>query len=467
MTPAARGKLVTGGLALLGAAALAWWLWPRQPLDLQPRVPGTDHAPGTEGGAGSNPVPRGQLTRGEGRPADLPGEWPQFRGPQRDGICHEPLMLNRDWAATPPRPLWAVEVGEGYASPVVGGGRLYLLDYDREKQQDALRCLSLADGREIWRYSYPVEIKRNHGMSRTVPALASNRVVSLGPKCHVLCADALTGELRWSLDLTRQFGTRVPPWYAGQCPLIEGDRVILAPAGKNELLLAVDLHTGQTVWSTPNPRGWAMTHSSVMPFQLGQRRFYLYCGSGGVAMVSAQDGALVWDSTDWKISIATVPSPLPLPDGRVFLTGGYNAGSLMLQFTERDGKPQAQTLFRLTAEQFGAAQHTPVFHNGHLFGVRADGQFVCLSLDGKVVWSSGPNTNFGLGPFLLAGDLFFVMDDLGTLTLLEASTAGYKPLGTARVLTGHDAWGPLVLVGGRLLARDLTRLVCLEVGRPR
>lgn len=457
-------NLAAAVLALAGGVVLALWLWPQDFAALKLRVPGTDQAPDASGGGTNNPVLRGQLTRGDGQPADLGGEWPQFRGPQRDGVNREPVTLNRNWSASAPRQLWAVDVGEGYAGPVVSHGRVYVMDYDREKQQDALRCLSLADGKEIWRYAYPVSIKRNHGMSRTVPALASNLVVAIGPKCHLLCADATSGELRWSLDLVRQFGATVPPWYAGQCPLIEGDKVILAPGGKSNLLVAVELQTGEVAWRTPNPRGWKMTHSSVMPMQLGSRRIYVYCGHGGVAAVSAQDGALLWDSTAWKISLATVPSPLPLDDGRVFFTGGYNAGCLMLQLSEQDGKVTAKTLFRLTAEVFGATQHTPVLHNGHLFGTRADGEFVCLGLDGKVVWSSGPKTNFGLGPFLLAGDVIFVMDDTGKLTLVEASTSGYKELGSAQVLSGHDAWGPMALAGGRLLARDLTKLVCLEVG---
>ena len=105
-----------------------------------------------------------------------------------------------------PRELWAIDVGEGYAGAAVLNGRVYLMDYDRDKKQDALRCLSLADGREIWRFAYPVPVKRNHGMSRTVPAVTDKLVVAMGPKCHVVCLDPATGELRWGLDLVRQFG---------------------------------------------------------------------------------------------------------------------------------------------------------------------------------------------------------------------------------------------------------------------
>ena len=152
---------------------------------------------------------------------------------------------------------------------------------------------------------------------------------------------------RWSVSLVREFGATVPEWYAGQCPLVDGDKVILAPGGKNALLLALDLATGKPLWQTPNPRDWKMTHSSIMPMDFAGRRLYVYCANKGVVGVDAKDGALLWETTDWKISIATVPSPVPLPDGKIFLTGGYGAGSLMLQ------------LRRSTADSDRQGSHSP------------------------------------------------------------------------------------------------------------
>jgi outer membrane protein assembly factor BamB len=337
------------------------------------------------------------------------------------------------------------------------------MDYDREKRQDALRCLSLGDGREIWRYAYPVAVKRNHGMSRTVPAVTDKLVAAMGPKCHVACCDAVTGELRWGLDLVRQYGATVPPWYAGQCPLIENDTVILAPGGKEALLLAVEGPSGKVLWQTPNPHGWKMTHSSIMPMEFEGERMYLYCANNGVVGVSAKDGSILWETTSWKISIATVPSPLVVGAGRVFLTGGYNAGSVMLQLKKQDGKFTVQTLFKLAPEVFGATQHTPVLYEDHLYGVRADGRFACLDLEGKAVWVSDSSQQFGLGSFILADRLIFALNDSGLLRLLEATPEKYKLLGQAQVLKGRESWGPLALAGGRLLARDLTRMVCLDV----
>jgi outer membrane protein assembly factor BamB len=340
------------------------------------------------------------------------------------------------------------------------------MDYDRAKRQDALRCLSLADGQEIWRYAYPVAVKRNHGMSRTAPAVTDSLLVAIGPKCHVVCLDPASGELRWGLDLVRQYGATVPPWYAGQCPLIDKGAVILAPGGKDALLLAVDGMTGKELWKTPNPHAWKMTHSSVMPMELAGERMYVYCANNGVAGVSAKDGALLWETTEWKISIATVPSPLVLDNGRVFLSGGYNAGSIMLQVKKQGDHYLAQTLFTLAPEVFGATQHTPILYGNHIYGVRPDGKFVCVDLDGKPVWASESGQQFGLGPFLMADGVIFAMNDSGLLRLIEATPDKYNLLAQAQVLKGHESWGPMALVGGRLITRDLTRMVCLEVGKP-
>jgi outer membrane protein assembly factor BamB len=395
----------------------------------------------------------------------MPGAWPQFRGPERNGISPEASRLAHEWGATGPRALWSMDIGEGYAGAAVRNGRVYLMDYDREHRQDTLRCLSLADGQEIWRYAYPVAVKRNHGMSRTVPAVTEKVVVAIGPKCHVLCVDAATGQLRWGLDLVRDFDATVPPWYTGQCPLIDGDKVILAPGGTNALLLAVDIESGRVLWQTPNPMQWQMTHSSVMPMEFAGGRMYVYCASRGVVGVSARDGALLWQDEDWKISIATVPSPVPLSDGRIFLSGGYDAGSMLIGLKEGSGRLAVETVFRLGPEVFGATQHTPIARDGYLYGVRPDGQLVCLSLDGKVVWASGLGQQFGLGSFLMAGDLMFALNDRGKLSLLEATPAGHRLLAQAQVLNGRESWGPMALAGGRLLARDLTRLVCLDVAQ--
>jgi len=457
--------VLPGAIAVLGVVLLVLWMWVGTMRDLHARVPGLDRPP--DGGtAGAPAVPLvGKLTKGDGQPADLPGQWPTFRGSRLDGIDHDSVRLARKWPQRGPKRLWSIEVGEGYASPAVLGGRAYLLDYDRQAEADAMRCLSLADGKEIWRFSYPIRVKRNHGMSRTVPAVTDKYLVGLGPKCHVTCLDPVSGKSFWLMDLVSQHGATVPPWYAGQCPLLDGQRVILATGGK-ALLIAVDCQTGDVIWESPNPRGWRQTHVSIMPMELAGRRMYVYCGHGGVAGIAADDGSLLWDSTDWKISIATVPSPTIIGDGRIFFSGGYNAGAVMMRISEQNGQLAAKTLFRLKPNQFGSTQHTPILFDGYLYGVREkDKQLVCMDLEGAEVWKSGSRNKFGLGPYMIADGLIFVMDDSGLLTMAEATPDGYKQLDQAQVLDGHDAWGPMTLAAGRLILRDMTQMVCVDVGK--
>ena len=438
---------------------------PLQPL--RERQPGMDRAAGDLEPNPQSPLALGKLVMGKlvtdpGQPAPLPGDWRGFRGPNGDGIYSGPATIARQWGSGQPAMFWDVNLGEGYAGPAVLNGRVYLLDYDATNQADALRCLSLADGQEIWRFSYPVKVKRNHGMSRTTPAVTEKFIVSFGPKCHVACLEPASGRLLWGLDLVKDYGAEVPLWYAGQCPLIQDGAAILAVGGKS-LMLKVDCATGKTIWSTPNVHDWKMTHCSVLPMEFAGRRMFVYCGSGGVVGVSADDGSVLWETDQWKISIATIATPVPAGNGKIFLAGGYNAGSLMLQLKEVDGRIVAEPLFRLKPTEFGATQQTPIFYQGHIYGVRPDGQLACLDLSGKVLWSSGSGAKFGLGPFLIASGLIIVLNDDGLLTLAEAAPSGYHCLAQAKVLQGHDAWAPLALADGRLLARDLTRMVCLDL----
>lgn len=408
----------------------------------------------------------GTLTSGPGKPGPDVGMWPQFRGPERTGRIPADVGLYRAWPADGPRKLWAVPVGEGHAGPAVRAGRVYVVDYDREKKEDAVRCLSLADGDEIWRYAYSVNVKRNHGMSRTVPTVTELFVVSIGPKCHVCCLKADTGEVVWRKDLVREFGTVVPPWYAGQCPLVDGDTVVLAP-GAEPLMMAVDLASGEIKWRTPNPGTWGMTHSSIAILDHPAGKQYVYCTTRGVVGVSATDGALLWQEPGWKISIANVPTPVPVAPDTVLFTGGYNAGAMLAQVDKNGGAFAVRQLLRSEASLFGSDQQTPLLHNGSIVGALSSpsGQLVCFDLDGTIAWASGKERTFGLGPYLAAGDLLYVLDDQeGVLHLVDLGANEYRELARSDILDGHDAWAPMALVGGRLLARDLETLVCLQVG---
>ena len=201
---------------------------------------------------------------------------------------------------------------------------------------------------------------------------------------------------------------------------------------------------------------------------------YLYSALGGIVGVSAEEetvGEILFESKLWNHTVVA-PSPIHLGDGKIFLTAGYGAGSLMLKLNVNDGVFSAEAFQTLKPEEgMASEQQTPIYYKGHLFSILPKdagplrNQLVCSHPDNvsQFVWASGKTNRFGLGPYIIADEKFYVLNDDGVLTVLEVSTTGYKQLGQAKVLDGVDAWGPLAIVEGRLLARDSHRMVCLDL----
>lgn len=400
--------------------------------------------------------------------------WPNFRGHDFSNIVGNEIKLADSWPASGPKELWSVELGEGHAGAAVYSGVVYMLDYDEEKQGDALRTFALDSGKELWRRTYKVTTKRNHGISRTIPAITDKYTVTMGPRCHVLCVDTATGEFRWGIDLVAVYEAEVPLWYTGQCPIIDEGQAILAPGGK-VLMMGVDCETGKVAWEVPNPDRWQMSHSSVIPMMLQGKRTFVYCSMGGTYGVSAEAedrGKLLWSTNAWSHSVIS-PSPIRIDDRRIFLTAGYGSGSMMLEISRSGETFTAKPLYELDKTVFGCEQQTPILYKDHIYGILPKDsaalkeQFVCMDRDGKIVWTSGKTERFGLGPFLLADDKFYILNDDGEMTMIRASLKKYEQLARHRVVpNGHDAWAPMALVDGKLILRDAHKMVCLDVSAP-
>lgn len=231
-------------------------------------------------------------------------------------------------------------------------------------------------------------------------------------------------------------------------------------------MIALDKSTGREIWRTPNPHNWPLSHASVMPADLGGVRQYLWCTLFGPLGVSATDGTLLWFHPR-KFNVAVSPSPLALADDRVFLTGPYDAGSVMLRIRNAEGRLATETVFDWPSGEWSSEVHTPIVFDGHMFAVgkKKRGLLTCLDLDGNVVWTSADKASFGLGSFILAGGMFYVLEGkTGMLRLLEANTTEYRELDSAQVLSGHDVRGPMALSDGKLVFGDMTKMVCIEVG---
>jgi len=461
------------GTTFLGLISLTMWLLHNPVGNFIKHVPGMDGRPEILSRQSEVVDIGAYFAPFDGTPGDIAGNWQRFRGADFDNISKEKIRLLHRWGDDGPRILWSIQLGEGHAGPVVFNGRVYVLDYDEEERADILRCFSLNDGKEIWRRGYRLFVKRNHGMSRTVPAAAGEYVVTIGPKCHVMCVAAETGDFKWGIDLEKEYETEVPLWYTGQCPLIDGSQAVIAVGGK-ALLIGVDCETGDVTWETPNPGNWKMSHSSIMPLTFQGKKMYVYCAIGGIVGVSAEAGTaglVLFSSNLWTHNVIA-PSPIYLGDGRIFVTAGYGAGSMVLKLkTEGEGFSVESPRRLKSTEGLASEQQTPIFYKGHLFSILPKdagplrGQFVCCHPDdcSRIIWASGKTQRFGLGPYIAADGKFFILSDSGDLTIIEASTEGYIQLGQAKVLDGVDAWGPMAIAAGRLLARDSRRLVCIDV----
>jgi outer membrane protein assembly factor BamB len=394
-------------------------------------------------------------------------DWPQFRGPQRDNIAREKGLL-RAFPEAGPQVLWSIDVCQGYAGAAVVDGRVYIQDYDRDQNAWLVRCLQLSDGKELWRFTAEKRIRPNHGITRTVPAVTDKYVFALDPKCDFHCIDAKTGVERWQKSLVKDYGAKIPPWYNGQCPLLDDDRVVIGVGGRDALMVAFDTASGEELWRTPNPEQWPLAHASVMSATIGGERQYLWCTLFGPLGVAADDGRLLWHHAR-TFNLAIAPSPLFIPDNRVFQTSGYDGGIVLLQIIRAGERFATDPVFDRPGDApdlWNSEVHTPILHENHLFAVGKEkrGLFSCVDLDGKVVWDSADQASFGLGSFLLADGMFFVLEGkTGMLRLIDANTKAYREIAHAQVLSGHDVWAPMALSQGRLILRDMQRMVCIQV----
>lgn len=459
-------------LTALSAFFLFWWITKDPTRHLVPSLPGSDQR--GSGGVGDSVIIGNLFQKLSDGYTPLSESWPRFRGESFDNISASPVPLLEKFSTAGPEILWSVELGEGHSGAAIYKGLVYLLDYDEKEQADYLRCFSLTEGREQWKRGYKVHVKRNHGMSRTIPAVTDSFILTMGPRCHVMCIERATGNFLWGIDVEKEYRSEVPLWYTGQCPLIDGTTAVIATGG-SALMTGIDLASGSKIWETPNPHGWKMSHSSVMPFTFAGRKMYVYSAVGGMAGIAADGpdvGKVLWETSAWNKTVIA-PSPVCMPDGTIFITAGYGSGSMVMHLTESGGKFSVEIVSSYKpSEGLACEQQTPLFWNNHLFGILPkDGgtlrnQLICVhpSDTRKVIWSSGPDKRFGLGPFFMADNKIYLLHENGTLYILKPSLSGYTELDHAEVIPGgHDAWAPLAIADGYLVLRDSKKMVCINM----
>lgn len=402
-------------------------------------------------------------------------DWPQYGGPDRNNISPE-TGLSRTWPSKGPKVLWTMPLGAGYGSPSVRDGEVYLLDRP-DQNTDVLRCLSLETGEEHWNYTYEAPGSVSHDGSRTAPTVDEQYVYTIGLLGHMYCIDRKTHQPVWSKNLLSDFGVDLPRWGIVQAPSLYKDLVIVAPQGPDAFVVAMKRDTGEIVWKTPS-LGYVGYSTPVIVTLCGVDQAVMVSASdrdgakgGLVAGISLDDGSTLWKYDGFQCRIP-IPYPTMLPDDRLFITGGYKAGSAMIQIRREADEFSVSEIFKTDA--CGSQIQQPLFYNGYLYvnsnsNEREDG-LMCLSLDGQVKWKTRESwfsMSFERGPLLLADGLIFNLDGKkGILCMIEPSPEGYKELAQVKLLGGKEIWGPMALSQGKLLVRSQSEMKCLDVKNP-
>jgi outer membrane protein assembly factor BamB len=393
--------------------------------------------------------------------AALADDWPQFMGPRGDGISAEKNLLQA-WPAGGPKVLWRIPLGPGYGGAAVRGGEVFVLDRVDE-QKDVLRCLDLETGRELWSFAYDAPGRISHDGSRSTPAVTETHVYAVGPFGQFHCLDRRTRQVVWKKNLLTDYGARKPRWAVAQSPVLYQDTVVVAPQSDTVGLAAFDQVTGAERWHS-GPIG-AMAYVTPKLVTVGEVDQFVALSTGGVAGVSARDGEVLWRYAHYcKIPI---PNVTDLGEGRLLVTGGYKAGSAMIQLARGGGAWQVEEVARI--EEIGGHCHPGLVYRNHVYllcniNERRDG-FVCFDADGKLLWQTKRDPDLDKGGSILTGDgLIYIMDGAkGELHIVKPSPAGFESLDKAKLLEGREIWGPLALANGRLLIRDQSQMKCVSL----
>jgi outer membrane protein assembly factor BamB len=478
-----RNSIIIGTSVAVFALVFSWWVLSSPSYDVVVRVPGMDNRPPQKQISDSIFIGQNFDTLGIIDEV-VSGSWPRFRGADFDNISKDQTPLAESWDTSGPPVVWQVTLGEGYAGPAVHNGRVYVLDYNEKRKADMLRCFSLKSGTELWRRWYTVEFKRNHGYSRTIPAVTDKYLVTIGPRSHVMCLNPLTGDLLWTIDMEREYGIRgtvkgkiTPEFYSGQCPLIDNNVAVFAPGGK-ALMIGVDCATGKVLWKTPNPDSLRMSHTSVIPMNILGKKMYVYAALGGVCGVSAEGddtGKLLWKTTAWSPSI-TFASPLYLGNGEIAAFGSYGAGTAKIVITrDESGYKAVVAAQHKSSGGIASEQHTPIMVGDNLWAVLPENagalkrQLACYNKSNLItpVWSSGKEGRFGkgMGPFIMNGNKLYLLDDEGTLYLFNIDKSSATLVTKHKIIQAIEAWSPMAMAGKYLIMRDAHNMLCLDISK--
>ena len=393
-------------------------------------------------------------------------DWPQFLGPNRDGVVTE-TGLNWDWKAKPPKVLWKVPLGSAFSSAAVVGNRLFTMA--KNGAMDGVVCLDADTGKTLWTFdfvpSYLDQQKQGAG-PRATPTHDNGKIYCLFARGELLCLD-VHGKKLWDAHTFNDVGSKSNEaefryWGVSLSPIVEGNLVIVQPGGtKNNAVAAYDKNTGKLVWTTgSDPAGY----SSPIAIDVGGTRQIVMPTGQSILGIAPAKGEILWRYTFGNQFNATCANPV-WADNKLFVSAGYGAGAALLDIVppKSPAEKWATREVWATKKNLNNLMATSVVHNGHLYGCH--GEFVwfmrCLDFKtGKIKWDERVTSRQSL---LLAEGHLLSMSERGTLTLLEANPDRYVVKAELPNILTYKTWAIPALVNGKLYIRDERQMLCLDL----
>jgi outer membrane protein assembly factor BamB len=395
-------------------------------------------------------------------------DWPQWRGPNRDGISKETGLL-QEWPKDGPKLLWQIkDLGGGYGAPSVVGGRIFVMA-SKGVAEESVKALEVKDGHALW--STPIgkvgnpNQQPNYPGARSTPTVDGERVYALGSDGNLVCLDAESGKVQWQKNLRTDFGGKPGIWAYAESPLVDGDRVICTPGGAEATIVALDKKNGDVIWKSAIPGGDAAGYASAIAIDAGGVRQYVAYTAGGLFGVDAKTGKLLWQYARTKGQMGmSILTPVA-HDGIVYSGAARVGGGAVKLSAGQAGKVTAEPLYfdmKLPTAIGGA-----VLVGDYLYGSGSQ-TLVCADFNtGQIKWS---NRSAAPGAVCYADGRLYLHGENGEVVLVEATPDAYREHGRftppnppKRGGAMEKAWAYPVIADGKLYIRDTECLWCYEI----
>ena len=397
-------------------------------------------------------------------------DWPQWRGPNRDGKSADTGLL-KEWPKEGPSLAWKIKgLGGGYSGPSIAAGRIFGMSHRGD--DEVAWALSETDGKELWAsrlgpaFKQPGWPQGKEGPGCT-PTVDGERLYVEGMGGTVACLQVQDGKIIWQLSLTRDLGGTVPPWSYRESPLVDGDKVICTPGGPDATLVALDKLTGKTIWKSQVPDGPKAAYTSAIAMDFDGQRQYVQLTARTLVGDAASDGKFLW-RYDRPANGMGINCSTPLDhDGLVFAASAYGKGGGSVKLTkDASGGIKAEEVY--FSKNMQNHHGGMIVVDGCLYGANGGnegGSLVCLDFQtGNVLWN-GRDNGAPKGSLALADGRLYYRSETGIMLLIEPSAKQYVERGRFDQpdRSKQPAWTHPVIANGKLYLRDQDVLLCYDV----